>query len=139
MVVTMRRRRAAATMMKRLLPLALLLGVTSCVMYLDNPARCVLRGRVTRANGQPVTNATVRVTAHRRHMTLFSEAPANVAGVATTDSNGCFVVNGKINFPASIDVNAPPLSARLELTEATTNTVLLQAKPGGGSLKRHLR
>ena len=112
--------------------LAVAFGTTSCVVYLDNPPRCTVQGRVLQANGRPVSNAVVRVTGHRRHMAVFTEQPVNVAASAVTDSNGAFVVTGKMAFPVTLSAVAPPLSARVVMDQAPTNAVILPAKSGRG-------
>lgn len=124
--------------MKRLLPVLLLacLGTTSCVLYLDCPPRGAIRGRVLQPNGQPLTNAVVEVRASRRHMTFFTEQPANLAGSTVTDSNGTFAVSGRLKYPVAVSAQAALLSARAVVAAASTNALILQAKAPRG-LKLH--
>jgi len=84
--------------MKRLLLFALLLGLSGCVIYLDNPPLRSISGRVFRADtGAPISGAWVTFYSGRKPFSLLPVDTFGIDASTSTDADGGFAVSAKLN------------------------------------------
>jgi hypothetical protein len=75
-----------------------ILGLSGCVIYLDNPPLREISGRVIRADtGAPVSKASIWFLSGRKPFSLLPVDAFGIDASATTNSDGVFSISAKLN------------------------------------------
>jgi hypothetical protein len=78
--------------------IVLALVLSGCVLYLDNPPRRYIAGRVLRAeDGSPISGARVSFISGRKPFSLLPVDTFGIDASATTDATGSFSVSAQLN------------------------------------------
>lgn len=78
-------------------------GLSSCVIYLDDPPEVTFDGSaVRRTSGKAVGGATVWVHSKRPIFSLLPVDTFGIVGSTETDFDGRFSVSAKVNWPATV-------------------------------------
>jgi hypothetical protein len=79
------------------------IGLSSCVIYLDDPPEVIFEGKaVMKSSGQPVGGATIWVHSERPMFSLLPVDTFGIVGSADTGTDGRFSVSAKVNWPVTV-------------------------------------